>query len=79
MKVERKDQGFQPVVITLETREELQLVSDLFSILNTGRLQNEELRKVFDSTTIELAKMTGNFSFTYIDQLESEIVIKDNP
>lgn len=79
MKVERKDQGFKPVVITLETQEELQLVSDLFSILPKDRLQNEALRRVFDSMADELTKMTGNYSFTYIDNFKSDIVMKDNP
>lgn len=79
MKVERKDEGFRPVVITLETREELQLVSDLFSILQTSSLEDEELGKVFSAIAIRLAEMTGNFSYTYIDHVKSEIVMKDNP
>lgn len=78
MKVERKDQGFKPVVITLETQEELELASDLFFVLPTERLQNEELRGVFDSLAVELAAMTGNYSFTYIDHVKTKIVMKDN-
>lgn len=79
MKVERKDQGFQPVVITLETPEELQLASDLFSILQTSSLEDKGLGKVFYETSIRLAEMTGNFSYTYIDHYKSEIVMKDKP
>lgn len=79
MKVERKDQGFKPVVITLETPEELQLVSDLFSLVPPAMLQDEELFEVFDSMADELTKMTGNYSFTYIDNFKSDIVMKDNP
>lgn len=79
MKVERKDQGFKPVVITLETREELQLVSDLFSALPTSSLEDEGLGKVFFRTANYLTEMTGNFSFTYIDHVKTEIVMKDNP
>jgi len=74
MKVERN--GFNPIIITLESQGELDIISDLVS-LASGSGFPSEVEEMLDDLKDELVWQGANPDYTYINLLDSKISVKD--
>lgn len=75
MKVEQKDGGFSPIVLTIESQEELDLLSDLFCLVS-DRLGHTQLNDAAHSVGLALFDLGANTSYTYIDGNQMQVIAK---
>lgn len=75
MKIEQKDKGFNPITLTIESQEELDLLSDLFSLVS-GKLGHARLNDAVYSVGDVLVELGANTNYTYIDGWRMKVVLK---
>lgn len=75
MKVEQKDKGFQPITLTIESQEELNLLSDLFSLVSDV-FEDDFLGALTTEVAHTLVELGANGNFTYIDGLYMDVILK---
>jgi len=75
VKVERKYSEFNPAIITLESQEELDIISDLVALAAGSGFPSEVEKTLYDLKH-ELARNGANLDYAYINPLDSKISVK---